>query len=427
MYIMLDIQADVEIKSLSDLPKLKLLMENLKMKINKSKLARELGVDRRTIDKYLNGFTPSRTKQKTSKIDEYYEVIAALLSEESKQVFYYKRVLWQYLTDNHGLDCSQSAFRAYIQRKPEFAAYFKEGKRIPAPKGTARFETDPGKQAQLDWKESIPFETKDGEKVEINVAVLLLSYSRFRAFHLSISKSQSVLLSFLTEAFETFGGVPKEILTDNMKTVMDEARTEYSPGKVNAKFAQFAQDFDFQVRPCIAGRPRTKGKVEAPMKLLDEIHAYQGKLSLEELHHFVQKLCDRINHSAHQGTGKIPVFSLKQEKNLLSPLPQDKIRDSYRIKHKLVKVNVSNMISYKSNQYSVPANYQGKTVGLQVYDDFLYIYYNTELIAQHPISQAKLNYKEEHYREVIERSVPNYPDIESLAKRNLAAIGEVYK
>lgn len=269
VYLTLNVDTSFEITSLSDLPKFKQLMEHLKMKINKSKLAEELGVDRRTVDKYLNGFIPKRKREKPSKIDKFYKIIAALLSDDSKQVFYYRRVLWQYLKDNHELDCSASAFRAYIARTPEFRAYFEEEKRLPSPKGTVRFETPPGKQAQLDWKENIWFETKDGERVEINVAVLLLSYSRFRAFYLSISKSQSVLLSFLTEAFEAFGGVPAEIVTDNMKTVMDEARTEYDSGKVNAKFDQFAKDFGFKVRPCIAGRPRTKGKVEATMKLLD--------------------------------------------------------------------------------------------------------------------------------------------------------------
>jgi len=427
MYITLNVETNFEITSLSDLPKFKQLMEHLKMKINKSKLAEELGVDRRTIDKYLNGFMPKRKREKPSKIDEYYETIAALLSEDSKQVFYYRRVLWQYLKDNHGLDCSASTFRAYIARTPEFKAYFEEEKRIASPKGTVRYETPPAKQAQLDWKESIIFETKDGEQVEVNVAVLLLSYSRFRAFHLSVSKSQRVLLSFLTEAFEAFGGVPNEIVTDNMKTVMDEARTEYSAGKVNSKFSQFAKDFGFEVKPCIAGRPRTKGKVEATMKLLDEIHAYQGRLTLEELHQFVQDLCNRINHELHQGTGKIPIFEFKKEKNLLHQLPTEKVRDSYRIKHTLVKVNASNMISYKSNQYSVPAKYQGKKVGLQVYDDQLWIYYNTELIAQHPISNKKLNYREAHYHEALGVSMPNFPDIDDLAKRNLAAIGEVYK
>lgn len=92
MYITLNVETNFEITSLSDLPKFKQLMEHLKMKINKSKLAEELGVDRRTIDKYLNGFMPKRKREKPSKIDEYYETIAALLSEDSKQVFYYRRV-----------------------------------------------------------------------------------------------------------------------------------------------------------------------------------------------------------------------------------------------------------------------------------------------------------------------------------------------
>ncbi|OUB62003.1 hypothetical protein BK750_22820 [Bacillus thuringiensis serovar jegathesan] len=83
----------------------------------------------------------------------YYEVIADLLSDDSKQTFYYMRVLWQYLTDNHGLQCSQSTFRAYINRKPEFRKYFVEGKRIASSSpGKVRFETPPGEQAQLDWK-----------------------------------------------------------------------------------------------------------------------------------------------------------------------------------------------------------------------------------------------------------------------------------
>ncbi|MGE0994827.1 Mu transposase domain-containing protein, partial [Bacillus sp. GMa5/2] len=164
-----------------------------------------------------------------------------------------------------------------------------------------------------------------------------------------------------------------------------------------------------------------------PMKLLDEIHAYQGKLTFEKLHNFVQKLYTRINQTFHQGTEKIPMFALKQEKNLLQPLPPSTIRDSYKIKHKLVKVNTSGMISYKSNQYSVPPEYQGKTVGLQVYDNQIYVYHNMKLIIQHKVSQSKLNYKEEHYKKALAKSLPNYPNIDNLAKQNLSVIGEVYK
>lgn len=427
MHMQINVNSSIEINSLVDLPKFKLLMESLKMKINKSQLARDMGVDRRTVEKYLQGYKPKSSRNRRSKIDKYYEVIALLLSEESNQKFYYKRVLWQYLKDNHGLDCGQSSFRRYLSSKPEFQRHFETEKRKKLTSEVIRFETPPAEQAQLDWKENIQYITKDGEILYVNVCVLLLAHSRFRTFNLSISKSQSILLSFLTESFEVFGGVPKMILTDNMKTVMDEPRTEYQKGKVNERFFQFSKDMGFEVRACIAGRPRTKAKVEAPMKLLDEIHAYQGKFDYEELHKFVQTLCNRINNSYHQGTGKIPILALKKERNLLSPLPHERIRDSYKIDRILVKVNPSNMITFKSNQYSVPPGYIGKTLSLQIYDNHIFVYYNTDLIVEHPIRPLKINYKPEHYVDTLARGLPGSTNIEELARKNLEAINEVYK
>ncbi len=148
MYLELDIQANVEVNNLCDLPKLKQLMENLKMKINRSKLGRELGADRRTINKYLDGFTPKKTRLSSSKFNKHFKTIMDLLSTESDQVFYYKRVLWQYLIDNHDLKGSQSAFGAYINRTPEFKAYFDDGKRTTSSGSSGiRYETKPGEQA----------------------------------------------------------------------------------------------------------------------------------------------------------------------------------------------------------------------------------------------------------------------------------------
>src|SRR5690625_7841313 len=68
MHIQLNISTEIEINKLTDLPKLKLLTESSHMKINKSQLAREFGVDRRTIDKYLNGYTVSKKRNKGSKM-----------------------------------------------------------------------------------------------------------------------------------------------------------------------------------------------------------------------------------------------------------------------------------------------------------------------------------------------------------------------
>ncbi len=105
----------------------------------------------------------------------------------------------------------------------------------------------------------------------------------------------------------------------------------------------------------------TKAKVESPMKVIDEIRAYQGKFSYEELNQFIQQLCNRVNNEYNQGTGRIPIFLFQKEKDLLSSLP-GKIGDAYKVIHTLVKVNPSNMVSYKSNQYSAPSGYIGKYV-----------------------------------------------------------------
>lgn len=278
MIIKTSIISDLEIKRLEDLHKLKPIMEVTKLKINKSQIARELGVDRRTVDKYINGFEKSKHRESANCITPYKDIITELLSDENSQLFYYRRVLWQYLKDNHGYTGSYPNFCYYLNSVPEFKAYFNK-RRPPKSKAYIRYETDAGKQAQLDWKESIPLKTTDLGWIEANIFVLILSCSRFRVYRMTLTKSQDVLFFFLDDAFSVFGGVPHEILTDNMKTVMDVARTKNSGGKVNVRFQQFADDYGFTVRPCVAATPKTKGKVESPMRILDELRAYNGKLS----------------------------------------------------------------------------------------------------------------------------------------------------
>ncbi|MFR2389842.1 IS21 family transposase, partial [Intestinibacter bartlettii] len=414
--------------SLVDLHKLKVIMEVNNLKVNKSQIARELGVDARTVGKYLNGYVKPTTRNRKSPIDDFKPIIQSLLSEESIQVFYYKRVLWQYLKDNHGLDCAQSSFRRYISNNVEFNDYFKRRKKgYISNKSTMRFETDKGQQAQLDWKENIDFVLSTGEVININIFVLILSYSRFRIYRLSLEKTQDILFSFLNESFETFGGVPKELLTDNMKTVMDQPRTAYQSGKVNNKFQQFADDYGFKVRPCIAGRPNTKAKVEAPMKLLDEIRAYNGTLNFNELHELISKLNNRINGTCHTSTGKIPVLHLEKEKDFLLDLPTEQIRNRYSIITTSVKVNRQSMISYKSNQYSVPPEYINKKLKLQVYDNQLHLYYNTNLVTIHEIKNQKLNYHDNHYLQISYLTFKNSKyEMNEIAKNNLKMIGEIY-
>lgn len=427
MILKSQIITDLIIENVKDLYKLKPFLEEGALKINKSQIARELDVDRRTVDKYINGYSKPETRNCDDCITPFYDIIAELLSDRSQQIFYYRKVLWQYLVDNHGFKGVYCNFCHYLRKYPEFDSYFRKRRQTGTNKVTIRYETPVGKQAQLDWKESIPFILSSGETINVNVFVLLLSYSRFRVYRVSLSKNQDILFSFLDNAFETLGGVPDEIVTDNMKTVMDEARTEYSAGKINNRFQQFAADYGFKVHPCIAGRPRTKAKVEAPMKVLDEIRAYNGKLNYCGLVELVTRINNRVNTQVNQGTGRIPLMYLNREKAFLHSLPADIIRKPYQITTNTVKVNHSSMFYYKGCQYSVPPEYVGKIVSLQVYDGYIHVYCNTDFITIHQISLKKLNYISDHYAAIARKShVFKEEHIMDRAKENLDIIGKVY-
>lgn len=426
MIVESNIITDLRIESVQDLYKLKPFVEEGILKINKSQIGRELGIDRRTVDKYINGFEKSKTRKCDNCITPYYNIIKDLLDPDNPQIFYYKSILWQYLVDNHNYSGSYVNFCLYLKTYDEFENYFKRRRPSNVNQVTIRYETGMGKQAQLDWKEKIEFLLDNGETVIVNVFVLLLSYSRFRVYRLSISKTQDVLFNFLDGAFEVFGGVPQEIVTDNMSTVMDVARTENFGGKVNAKFQQFADDYGFKVRPCIAGRPRTKAKVEAPMKILDEIRAYNGKLDYDSLNKLVTRINNRVNTHVVKDTGIIPIMYFNKEKAFLSHLPVKNIRKPYQITTKPLKVNQSSMINYGGNQYSVPTEYLGKSLTAQAYDGYIHLYYNTTLVTVHKITEQKLNYHEKDYIEISRKSHSfKEEDIELRAKENLALLGGI--
>ena len=180
---------NIKIESVNDLYKLKPFLEDGTLKINKSQIARELEVDRRTVDKYINGYTKPETRNCNDCITPFYDIIAELLSDRNQQVFYYRKVLWQYLVDNHGFTGVYCNFCHYLRKYPEFDSYFRNSRASNTNKVTIRYETPMGKQAQLDWKESIPFILSSGKTVDVNIFVLLLSYSRFRVYRVSLSKT----------------------------------------------------------------------------------------------------------------------------------------------------------------------------------------------------------------------------------------------
>ena len=423
------INSSFTVTSLLDLPLLRDILEVCNLKPNYSLLGRELGYDRRTIKSHYENGMPDPHRHKPSMIDAFYDIIQTLLSDDPPpQQFYYKRVLWQYLVDNHGLTAAYSTFRGYISKIPVFQSYFDRKHTSPSTQHTIRFETAPAEQAQVDWKENIKFLLQDGTHITFNILLMTLGYSRYKLAKVTFDRTTETLQDALVEFFEQLQGVPHVLVTDNMKTVMVQPRLAGTKGQLHTKAEQFSSDFGFTFKPCIVCRPQTKGKVESQMKILDEIHAYQGKLTIQEVEEQIQKIILRSNLAISQATRQIPSALLAKEKESLTPLPTKVIRDSYRIDHPKAKVSTSNLISFRGSHYSVPPGYVAKSMTLKTIDKMLYIYDSTELIAQHPLSGKKVNYLPSHYEAQLQKTIPylSSEDVKAKAKSNLEKIGAIY-
>ena len=145
MILKSQIITDIIINNVNDLYKLKLFLEDGTLKINKSQIAKELDVDRRTVDRYINGYSKPETRNCSNCITPYYDVISELLSDNNQQVFYYRKVLWQYLVDNHEFKGVYCNFCHCLKKYPEFDSHFRKKRPSNANNISIRYETDMAK------------------------------------------------------------------------------------------------------------------------------------------------------------------------------------------------------------------------------------------------------------------------------------------
>ena len=120
------------------------ILKSMNIKPNFSELAREYDLDRRTVKKYYEGYEgKSKTRNKSSRLDQYYIEIKEKLAINGVTI----NGVYQYFKDKYGDIGTYSNFNKYVKLKN-----LKPKKAI---RGHARFETPPGKQAQVDWKEDM--------------------------------------------------------------------------------------------------------------------------------------------------------------------------------------------------------------------------------------------------------------------------------
>ncbi|HVG27732.1 MAG TPA: IS21 family transposase [Acidobacteriaceae bacterium] len=295
-----------------------LLIHYLEQGLSKSAIAERLGIDRRTIHRWIRTgqltrdvdtgllSRPVRRRSQPAKLTPYVGILESRLAE------YPELSAVRLLTEVRAAGYTGS----YTQLKEQVRRLRPQ----PAVDPVVRFETEPGVQAQVDFAEvRFPW----GKRYAL---LVVLGYSRLLWLRFYERQDMRTLFSGLEEAFAFFGGVPRELLFDQMASVITADLRDQGERLVgNAEFLRFAAHWGFRVRACRPYRARTKGKVERPIRYLRGSFLY-GRDFLGDADLQAQAgtwLEGTANVRLHRTTGEPPVERFRsREQHRLQPLAE---------------------------------------------------------------------------------------------------------
>ncbi|EDN8327697.1 IS21 family transposase [Listeria monocytogenes] len=329
------------------------------------------------------------------------------------------------IRDKLELNCSAASIFYFLGKKgykgsyTTIKRYCRKYREEKVQKATIRIETTPGLSAQVDWKENVKMVSRDGEVFYFNIFLYILGYSGMKYLELTFDRTQPTVFQCLVNAFEYCGnGIPQEIWFDNMKTVVDRSKSQFTQTVFNEKFRQFAKDAGFHPIACRPFRPQTKGKVEALARTVERLMVFNYEFTdVQELKQIIYELMQDLNGSVSQAIHNKPTVLLKEELPILAPIHRLELL-SYvsRNKRLLRKVSMESMVQYQNAKYSVPVKYIGKEVTLDIRRDNLFVWYGDKCIRTHPISEKALNYQREDSLEILRSDVFKYLEDEELER-----------
>ncbi len=247
-----------------------------------------------------------------------------------------------------------------------------------------RFETAPGKQAQVDWGH-LGRLTAEGLERQMWGFTMTLGYSRRMMAEAATDQKLGTLLRMHEAAFEEWGGVPEEILYDRMKTIWSGTDER---GEIiwNAVFLDFARYWGFRPRLCRPYRAQTKGKIESGVKYVRR-NFLCGLLGREpetltdlnaELRRWIAEVA---NQRVHGTTHEQVLIRWEEDRAHLQPLNH---RPSYPYRDdEQRKVARDAYVSWQGSRYSVPWQYAGKEVWVRDQAGEVEVRYGAERIAAH--------------------------------------------
>ena len=384
------------------------------IKPNFSALSREVGLDRHTLKKMYEGKEKKARKARLSVLDNHVEDIANLLKDPAISI----TAAYYYLSDaeerSNPIVCTLSNFVKYVNRHN---LNIKEKNYV----AHLLFETDPGQQLQFDWVENLTLVSRHGEVLKFNVFSATLSYSRMHYFEYTKTKTETDLKRCLLHSFEYFGGVTKEVLTDNMTAIVS---IESGKKNIHPTITQFFKDLGVKLLLAKPRTPQTKGKVETSNKFIKWINVYKNNFEDEiDLYNKIYKLSNRVNNIVNTGTNRPPSVLFETEKGTLRQINTDVFNEWNKQYLSTQVVPSTCLLYYKKKKFGVNQKYVGKRVVLKEEDGNLNIYYNCIQIASYNYEEAKgVNYSKSDYADFLRSKGFAEDKVEEMAEKNLAKL-----
>jgi transposase len=336
-------------------------------------IAKELGVSRNSVRKYLRSTEVPKAKprpKKGSKVDPYKEYLHQRMEEG---------------LDNCVVLLRELKVRGYTGGYTILKDYVQPFRLRHPPQATMRFETEPGEQAQVDWG-SFCYLTPEGRRRSVWAFVMVLGWSR--AIYLELVRRAN-LASFIqchVNAFEHLGGVARRCLYDNGKTVVLGRDKDGRPCW-NTKFLDFALLVGFDLRACRPYRAQTKGKVESGIKYVRGNFWPTARFAdLEDLNRQAQLWFDLVaDQRIHGTTHERPRDRLLQERLQLQPVPEPSRLAPFLREER--KVGRDGYVRWQQASYGVPWSWLGQQVQVQARDGVVEVWGGDQRLAVHPQAQ----------------------------------------
>lgn len=248
-----------------------------------------------------------------------------------------------------------------------------------------RFETPPGRQAQVDFAH---FRTVFTDEPSIERVVwlfsLVLGHSRMLWGRFVPRQDMQTLLRCHAAAFEALGGVPAEILYDRMRTVFSREDTDAGHIVYNRALIEFAHHYGYLPKACQAYRAKTKGKVERPFRYIrEDFFLGRSFRNLDDLNAQFRQWLDQVaNVRTHATTHRLVNEHFAEERPSLQPLPAGPFQAVLRLERRLTR---DGMVSVHGNLYSVPNTTRRRPVEVHSTATEIRILEEGRVVAVHPV------------------------------------------